>query len=75
VFKPEGPQLHYHIYGRAKNAVIQKYGQTLHFPHKDEFPDLYKNLQPLTKEDVQEIKNEMEALLKQERYNDVLWYL
>jgi diadenosine tetraphosphate (Ap4A) HIT family hydrolase len=75
VFKPEGPQLHYHIYGRAKNAVIQKYGQTLHFPHKDEFPDLYKNLKLLTNEDVQEIKKEIERLLKEERYADDLWHL
>jgi diadenosine tetraphosphate (Ap4A) HIT family hydrolase len=75
VFKPEGPQLHYPIYGRAKNAVVQKYGQTLHFPHKDEFPGLYKNLKPLSNEDVQEIKKEMERLIKEEKYTDDLWHL
>lgn len=75
VFKPEGPQLHYHLYGRAKSAVYQPYGQTLHFPHKDEHPGLYKNLQPLNSEDVMEIRNEMLRLLKEVRYAAQTWNL
>lgn len=60
VFKPEGPYLHMHIYGRAKSAKIQKYGEALYFPHKKEDPDFYKDNQPLTKEDVESIKKEIE---------------
>lgn len=75
VFKPEGPQLHYHIYGRAKSAVHQPYGQTLHFPHKDEFPELYKDLQPLTSGDVLEIGKEVKRLLKEEKYIETNWRL
>lgn len=75
VFKPEGPQLHYHIYGRAKSAVHQPYGQTLHFPHKDEFPELYKNLTPLTTADVQVIKEEIIRLLKEKKYAESNWGL
>lgn len=75
VFKPEGPQLHYHLYGRAKSAVHQLYGQALYFPHKDEYPELYKNLQPLTREDILEIRSEILRLLKEERYSAGAWNL
>ncbi len=73
VFKPEGPQLHYHIYGRAKSAVRQPYGQTLHFPHKDDFPELYKDLKSLTAADVEAIKEEIGRLLKEEKYAELAW--
>lgn len=76
VFKPGGPTLHYHLYGRAKSAGSnQPYGQTLHFPHKDEYPELYSSLKPLTAEDVAGIKNEMEQLFLEERYSDREWGL
>ena len=32
VFKPEGPPPHIHLYGRAKSAKIQKYGEAAKFP-------------------------------------------
>jgi len=73
VFKPGGPTLHYHLYGRATNATIQPYGQTLHFPHKDEFPELYKTLQPLTAADVEGIRKEMEKLAGGEKYAAREW--
>ena len=60
VLKPEGPYLHLHIYGRAKSAKIQKYGQALYFPHRDDDPDFYKDNKPLTEEDVEAIKKEIE---------------
>ncbi len=75
VFKPGGPQLHYHLYGRAKSAVQQKYGQTLFMPHKDEDPAFYDNLMPLTIEDVEAIREEIMKLLQEERYTDKNWGL
>ena len=60
VFKPEGPTLHIHLYGRAKSAKIQKYGQALYFPHPNEKPEFYAGLKPLTKEDVTAIRREIE---------------
>ena len=39
VFKKEGPYKHFHLYGRAKSAVRQKYGQACHFPHINEKPE------------------------------------
>lgn len=75
VFKPEGAMLHIHLYGRAKHATIQKYGQTLHMPHRDDYPELYANLKPLEPRDVQEIRAEIIALLENERYSDKEWNL
>lgn len=75
VFKPEGPYFHIHLYGRAKDAKKQKYGQSLHFPHKDEHPEFYENLEPLNKEDVKIIKKEIELIFKQKKYSDSEWGL
>ena len=75
VFKPEGPQLHYHLYGRAKSAVHQKYGQTLHMPHKDEHPEYYKTLKKLSQEDVEDIGKKITELLSQAKYSDEAWGL
>ena len=75
VFKPEGPHLHYHLYGRAKSAEIQKYGQTLSMPHIEESPEFYKDLKPLTDKDVSEIRSEIELLLKQNTFTDESWGL
>jgi diadenosine tetraphosphate (Ap4A) HIT family hydrolase len=44
VFHPQGPALHIHIYGRATNSVFQTYGEALHFPHRENHPQLYANL-------------------------------
>lgn len=75
VFKPEGPKLHYHLYGRAKSAVAQRYGQSLYFPHKDERPEFYQNLQPLTHDDVEAIGREIASLLQTEKYSDAAWMI
>ena len=75
VFKQGGPQLHYHLYGRAKNAVYQKYGQTLYMPHKDEDPAYYEGFKALTKEDVEGIAEEINRLLNQNKYSEQMWGL
>jgi diadenosine tetraphosphate (Ap4A) HIT family hydrolase len=75
VFHPDGPHLHIHVYGRAKSAVIQKYGQSLYFPHRDEQPEFYESLTPLTNDDVEEINSTMIKLFKEERYSNVNWNL
>ncbi|MFH0936355.1 MAG: hypothetical protein V1815_01595 [Candidatus Woesearchaeota archaeon] len=75
VFKPEGPFLHIHIYGRAKSAKTQKYGHALYFPYIEENPEFYKNLKPLNKEDIKDIKTEIERLFKEEKFCDMEWKL
>jgi hypothetical protein len=74
VFKPGGPKLHYHLYGRAIHAKIQRYGQSLYFPHKDEEPGVYEGLKALNEKECLEIGEEMERLFGEERYGDGEWY-
>ena len=74
VFLPEGPYQHFHLYGRAKNAVVQPYGQSLSFPHKNECPEFYATLDPLTEQDVTGIRNEIERLLALEKFHDSNWF-
>lgn len=66
VFNPEGPYLHVHLYGRAKSAKVQKYGDALYLPHRE--TGFYDGFQPLDHEDVQEIRKEIERLLLTPKY-------
>ncbi|HEC30513.1 MAG TPA: hypothetical protein ENI66_00670 [Candidatus Yonathbacteria bacterium] len=75
VFNPKGPTMHIHLYGRAKSAKIQKYGQAGYFPHIDEKPEYYKDFKPLNEDDIKDIGTEIEILLKEEKYQDKNWGL
>ena len=63
VYKPEGSYLHIHLYGRAKSAKTQKYGQACVFPHIEENPEYYKHSKPLNIDDINAIEKEIERLL------------
>jgi diadenosine tetraphosphate (Ap4A) HIT family hydrolase len=73
VFKPEGPYLHIHLYGRAESAKIQKYGQALNFPHREEQPEFYENLKPLNTDDVKDIRAVIEKLINENKYSGSEW--
>ena len=75
VFKPGGSYLHIHLYGRAKSAKINTYGQAIHFPHMDEKPGYYKSFKPLTKKDIKDMNIEIERLLKEDKFSDSQWGL
>lgn len=75
VFKPEGSYLHIHLYGRAKSAKIQPYGQACYFPHREEKPEFYEQNEPLNKEDIKAIQEEINILKTQEKYNNANWKL
>lgn len=62
------PQLHVHLYCRAKNAVMQKYGDPIVPGHRDEY-------KPLNDDDVKRIREEVETLYKQDRFSDNSWGL
>lgn len=68
VFKPGGPPLHIHIYGRAKSAKIQKYGDALYFPQRS--TGFYKKNKPLTPEDTAEIQKQIKIVLNKKKYKD-----
>lgn len=73
VFKSEGPYFHYHLYGRAKSAKYQKYGESVYLPLRDDHPEFYSEFKPLNDGDVAEIRKEIERLLKTEKYQDKEW--
>ena len=71
VFKPEGPYLHYHLYGRAKSAKIHKYGEACYFPFRE--TGFYDQFEPLNADDIAEIKKQIIALLNSGKYNFKNW--
>src|SRR6185436_4881690 len=71
VFKPEGPYLHYHLYGRAKSATIQKYGEACQFPFRE--TGFYDSFEPLDKEDITAIQKEIDLLLNTPRFQLKSW--
>jgi diadenosine tetraphosphate (Ap4A) HIT family hydrolase len=73
VFKPAGPYFHIHLYGRAKSAKVQKWGDACYFPQRS--TGYYDNFQPLNNDDVLGIKEEIEKTFKQPKYRDKEWGL
>jgi diadenosine tetraphosphate (Ap4A) HIT family hydrolase len=73
VFAPEGPYLHIHLYGRAKSAKIQKYGDACNFPHRE--TGFYDSFEPLNDGDIEAVRNEIEMIFKQDKYQDKNWHL
>lgn len=68
VFKPEGPTMHMHIFGRAKTATIQKYGQAVHLPPKES--GFYDTFQPLSDNDIKQMQDEIKKLLADDKYKN-----
>lgn len=62
------PSLHIHLYGRAKNAIKQKYSTPLVFPATLEEFNAQPPLEPLTSEECEGIKQEIIALLATDKY-------
>ena len=75
VFTPEGPYQHFHLYGRAKSAVQQEYGQACYFPHKEDKSEFYERLEPLHKKDIEDLNLEISGLFTREKYIDKHWKL
>ena len=75
VFSPEGPYQHFHLYGRAKSAVQQQYGQACYFPHKEEEPAFYERLEPLHQKDIEDLNSEISRLFIMDKYIDKHWKL
>jgi len=73
VFKPEGPYLHIHLYGRAKSAKVHKWGDACYFPQRE--TGFYDSFEPLNDGDIEEIKKQIESILKEDKYQDQNWHL
>jgi len=62
------PYLHIHLYGRAVNATMQKYGDPIIPGHKDTY-------QPLSDADINNIRAMIERYFDQEEFSDNTWGL
>jgi len=58
--------LHVHLYGRAKDSVIQQYGEALYFPPKGS--NVYNHTEPLNAGDVKAILTEVKKFLAAKKY-------
>lgn len=75
VFSSEGSYFHVHLYGRAKSSKIQKWGEMVSLPESKDESWFFDKLEPLSAEDIAEIKEEMERIFKEEKYQDKNWHL
>lgn len=55
-----------HIFGRAKAATQQKYGEAVQLPRKD--TGFYEGFKPLDEEDMISIKSKIQSLMRTEKY-------
>ena len=67
------PFLHVHIFGRATNAVDQKWPESIYLP--DRSTGFYDKFEPLNEEDIDEIKKQIDLVLQQEKYKEENWGL
>ncbi len=68
VFQPGGPIMHMHIFGRAKNATIQRYGEAVKLPKRE--TGFYNAFTCLDANDISEIKLVMNQLAQSPKYLD-----
>ena len=61
-------ELHVHLYGRAKSATKQRYGEALSFPKPEK--GYYEGLSPLDADDIASVQSEIERLLATDKYRN-----
>lgn len=62
------PTFHIHLFGRAKSAKSQKFGESVHLPKRE--TGFYDNFRPLNGGDIREIRLEINRLLETEKYKN-----
>ncbi len=65
--------LHCHVMGRAKNAKKQPWPEAVYLP--DRGTGFYDDFEPLDEEDVKMIREEIEKIFTEEKYQDKNWHL
>ena len=65
------PYLHYHIFGRASNAVKQPWPESVYLP--DRGTGFYEGFEPLNEDDIKEIQKQIEVVETKEKYKENNW--
>ena len=68
-----GCHLHIHLFGRAKTAKVEKWGEPVYLPRRK--TGFYKDFKTLNKSDIKEIQKQIKILLKTQKYDKTLWSL
>lgn len=64
-------ELHVHLYGRARGAKLQPWGHALAFPPtREAFKKEMGSLEPLSEDDIIELRAEIGRLLASDKYRD-----
>jgi diadenosine tetraphosphate (Ap4A) HIT family hydrolase len=71
VFTPQGPHCHLHLYGRARSAKIQKYGESCNFPFMN--TGFYDSFEPLNSGDIEAIREQIEIISRTPKYDPAQW--
>lgn len=69
VYKPGGILLHMHVFGRAKTAVRQKYGEAMQLPFRE--TGFYDTFEKLDAQDVVVVKRALAEVLAEEKYRSL----
>lgn len=67
------PLLHYHIFGRVMGSIKQPFPESVYLP--DRSTGFYDGFIPLHEEDCRLIRNEIEKISNEDKYNLKLWGL
>lgn len=67
------PYLHYHVFGRASNAVKQPWPESVYLPDRE--TGFYEGFEPLNDEDIEEIRRQIDIVEAREKFNLEVWGL
>lgn len=62
------PELHVHLYGRAIDATMQKYGEPIIPGYRDHY-------NPLSHDDIIRMREELEMIFQSEEFSDTTWWV
>jgi diadenosine tetraphosphate (Ap4A) HIT family hydrolase len=69
--KGEKPYLHYHIFGRASNAVKQPWPESMYLP--DRGTGFYEGFEALNVDDIKEIQKQIKIIETKDKYQLKNW--
>lgn len=67
------PYLHYHVFGRATNAIKQPWPESMYLP--DRGTGFYEGFEALNDEDILEIQKQIKVVEEKEKYQFSKWGL
>lgn len=67
------PFLHIHVFGRTADAVKQPWPESMYLP--DRKTGFYDGFEPLNSDDITVVREEIERIFKEDKYQDENWHI